>query len=244
MNETIDPTPEQNNTPLPLPNEAAASSSNVDRVLWYTIGGIVLISCCGLILLGYLFSQTSQFKQLTTFPSIDYTPAPTADIRATENAWVKPARQPTLGSFAEAAAAVKAQNIYPVETGTDYYPTMPDINQPGDLYPFAITMTGSEKRMWSYGWCTLTTRLLDANFDQMKVEFLLNGVPVSSDNIASADSQADTDRYCRTLSVLVKEWPTGTHLLRTNVTFLRPTDDGWNVYPAGTHSFLYYVTVK
>jgi hypothetical protein len=44
----------------------ASSNDRFDRSLWYTIGGIVLVSCCGLILITYLLTKEDNLKRLTT----------------------------------------------------------------------------------------------------------------------------------------------------------------------------------
>jgi len=75
------------------------------------------------------------------------------------------------------------------------------------------------------------------------VEFLMNGVGVSADHIAINESQRSDGGYCRSLTALVTSWPRGEHQLEIRVTFTQPTDDGWNLYPAGTHTFKYFVNV-
>jgi hypothetical protein len=120
---------------------------------------------------------------------------------------------------------------------------MPNVSQPGDIYTFAVSVGPSQDALWNYGWCTLTQKILDQNFAQMEVEFFLNGAPVSDDYVGVTDYNETEERFCRTYNILVKDWPSGTHLLAVDVTFLAPTDDGWDIYPAGTHTFEYYVAV-
>lgn len=243
---------EPDNDPIALPEQAkinvtSSPSKSVDRALWYTIGGIVLVTCCGLILLAFLFTRTSQFKELTTFPiapDFDYTPYPTPDIRATDQAWKPPSAPPSLGIRKEVESALKKDETPQLTWFATYRPLMPDINQPGDVYTYAVNLFTAQEVLWDYGWCTLTQKILDENFAQMEIEFFLNGKAVEDDRVGIEDYQASEERFCRTYNVLVKNWPKGTHLLSVDVTFLAPTDDGWNVYPAGTHTFQYFVTVN
>lgn len=241
--------PEQDSTPLALPEETAANvtappSTSVDRTLWYTIGGIVLISCCGLIMLAFLFTRTSQFKKLTTFPGLEYTPPPTPNMRATEQAWKPTTVSPSLGSKQETERALAEDQIPELRWFASYRPPMPEVDQPGAMYAYAVYVPPTQEALWEYGWCTLTQEILDQNFAQMKIDFFLNGKPVPNDIVGVEDYQQTEERFCRTYNILVKDWPPGTHLLAIDVTFLAPTDDGWNVYPAGTHTFRYYVTVS
>ncbi|MEW5940846.1 MAG: hypothetical protein AB1750_14345 [Chloroflexota bacterium] len=251
IKQPVEPTV-QDNTPIAVPTleeafpEPAKKADNFDRALWYTIGGIVLISCCGLLLIGYLFTKSDIFKDMTTIfePFATYTPAPTPDMPATQQAWVKPAQSPTLGSSDEAQRSIDADGTLYLPGFSRYASPHPEVEQPGEVYFYSIDLNASFPMIWSYGWCTLTAEILDQNFAQMKVEFILNGRPVSSRYIASYDHKPQEDRYCRTYAILVTEWPAGMHKLDSNVTFLKPTDDGWNVYPAGMHTFRYFVNVQ
>jgi len=240
------------NTPISMPPREPAligapsiEQNSFDRTLWYTIGGIVLLSCCGILFLGYLFSQTPTFKEATTFnfdPIPTFTPGPTPDFPATQAAWVKPAQAPSLGSADEAYSALNDGYTSGLAYYAEYYPPMPDINMPGDIYDIDVRLGASTDALWSYGWCTLTPEILDQNFAQMKVDFILNGEPVSSRYVTSYDNMPQADYYCRDFAILITKWPAGTHRLESSVTFLKDTNDGWNVYPAGTHLFRYFVT--
>jgi hypothetical protein len=51
------------------------------------------------------------------------------------------------------------------------------------------------------------------------------------------------DQECRLYYVLLTDWPSGEHLLTTEVTFATELDDGSDIYPEGTHAYQYDVTV-
>ena len=78
----------------------------------------------------------------------------------------------------------------------------------------------------------------------MEVVFLINGSTVLAEYIIMEDSESDDGTACCSFSALVKYLPRGRHKLETQVSFAKPTDDGWNTYPAGTHYYRYTVTVK
>ncbi len=237
------------NAPIALPvnNEtpqmSEAKKTGFDRTLWLNTGGILLFACCGILLIAYLFTRTSTYKNIFNYPP---TPLPTPNMPATQAAWVKPSELPTLGSAAEARRAFRAEDTLYLESLGTYYPLIPDINQPGDVYWHAVELDVSRPVVWSYFRCTQTKKILDENFAQMQVEFFMNEESVPQRFIAVVDYQYQpwNDFFCRALVILVEKWPEGNHLLESQVTFLKPTHDGWNLYPAGTHTFKYFVSVQ
>ena len=226
-----------------------ARGPKTDRALWFTIGGITIAACCVVFVLVFNFLRSDPFANL--FAGYDYetpTPFPTVsarDLTATQRAWIPPSAQPTFASVSEAKKAAEERVIWPLEYFAERYPDQPDINQPGDVYLYNIFLGADQSALWDYGWCTTTQEILEQNFAQMKVEFIVNGNALNNDALAVREYDRGNDAgRCRDLTALITYWPSGTHHLDVNVTFLTPTDDGWNVYPAGTHTFRYYVNVK
>ena len=223
-----------------------ASRSKSDQTLWLIIGGITVAACVVFsFLLFNLIRGISRGELLSSdFP----TPVPTIVpemMTATQRAWIPPSAQPTFASASEARKAVETNSALQLEFFTERYPPQPGINQPGDVYLFDIFIEPEQPAIWDYGWCTTTQEILDQNFAQMKTEFIVNGKILSADLFAVTEYDVSNDSgRCRVLSALITHWPDGAHHMDVNVTFLRPTDDGWNVYPAGTHTFRYFVNVK
>ena len=123
-------------------------------------------------------------------------------------------------------------------------PDMPEVNQPGDVYIYEIQLDKPEPLLWSYGWCTTTQTILKENFTHIQIEFNINAEPVSTDHFLIQDENRDDGSPCRNYTATINEWPKGQHQLEVRVTFTQPTDDGWNLYPEGTHIFKYIVTVN
>lgn len=46
---------------------------------------------------------------------------------------------------------------------------------------------------------------------------------------------------CREYVALVDNWPIGQHIIESRITFTQDINDGWDIYPAGTHIFKYFV---
>lgn len=229
--------------------ESPAQGPRTDRALWFTIGGIAITACCVVFVIVLNFLRSVPIADI--FDGYDYetpTPFPTVsarDMTATQRAWTPPSAQPTFGSAEEARKAAADETFSHLEFFTRQYPFQPDINQPGDVYFFNVFLGAEQTVILDYGWCTTTQEVLDQNFAQMKVEFIVNGKILDNDLLAVHEYNRSSDNgRCRVFTALITHWPSGTHHLDVNVTFLQPTDDGWNLYPAGTHTFRYFVTVE
>ena len=253
-----EPTDIGDNTPILIPTEThqqarPPSVPGIDQALWYTIGGITLIACFALFLVAFSAYQSarSQKHEVPTLPTPrpTFTPRPTAtpNLTATQIAWVKPSGSPILAKAEEAYRANEEKSVDTLMQRSIIIPEQPEINQPGDVYIFHIRLNQSEPLRWTYGWCSTTEQILEENFAQMKLEFMVNSAPISDDYIATNIWQRDADSgggSCRSHIALIADWPSGTHQLEVRVTFLLPTNDGWNLYPAGMHIFRYFVSVE
>jgi hypothetical protein len=123
-------------------------------------------------------------------------------------------------------------------------PETPEINQPGDVYIYEIQLFDPEPLIWVYGWCTTSQAILEENFTHTQVEFIVNEESAALDHLLIEDTTRDDDSACRDYTAVIKNWPIGQHQLEVRVTFTAPTNDGWNLYPARTHTFKYIVTVN
>ena len=123
------------------------------------------------------------------------------------------------------------------------FPDIPDINQPGDVYTYNVELSDSVPLIWSYGWCTTTSAILEDNFKHIQIDFVVDDETLPTTDIAIIDSQRDDGSPCRDYAALVKEWTPGQHQLQTQVTFTEDINDGWNLYPKGMHTYEYIVSV-
>ena len=227
------------------------------RVLMYSMLGVVVIGCLVLAFLGYLWfvpAENSPFAQFfaspTPTPRPTRTPAapnqtPQADLTATQQAWVKPAESPSLATMEEADAAFKAGAVY-LETFASVKPELPEINQPGDLYLYEVPLPGSGQfpAVWSYGWCASLKQILEDNFNSIQLEFTINGATATLDHFVVINTENEDGSACREYAALLTTWPSGQHHLETRVTFTEDVHDGWNLFPAGTHTLKYIVIVE
>lgn len=218
------------------------------------MSGVVVVGLCGLLfIVSQLFRPVSSSLIAEYFPSPTptaiptETPAPTRtpppNLTATQQAWTKPTQSPSLGSVEEARAAVDA-GANTLESFAYIYPDTPEINQPGDVYVYDIQLTESTPLVWSYGWCTTTQAILEENFSHIRLEFTINGNPASTGSFAVSEYERSDGGRCREYAALVNDWPSGQHILESRVTFTQNINDGWDVYPTGTHAFRYLVAVE
>lgn len=225
------------------------------RILIFTMVGVVGLGICVLFFMAFIWfrpGQPSFLSQILASPSPTRrptrTPAPNEtprpNLTATQLAWVKPAESPSLASLEEANSAFTAGAVY-LESFASVSPEMPDINQPGDLYLYEIPLPGSGEFpvAWTYGWCASQKEILEDNFKHIHLDFTINEAVVPLSQFAVIETPHDDGSYCREYAALVKNWPKGLHHLQTDVTFTEDVHDGWNLYPAGTHTYKYMVSV-
>ena len=226
------------------------------RNLTIVMMGVVVLGACALFFLAFLWFRPGQFPLLaeifasptatqrpTRTPAPNETPLP--NLTATQQAWVKPAESPSLASMEEANTAFDSGAVY-LETYSSVTPEIPEINQPGDLYLYDIPLPGSGRfpAVWSYGWCASLKQIMEDNFKSIQLEFTINESPVTLDHFVVIETENEDGSACREYAALVTTWPAGQHHLETLVTFTEDVHDGWNLFPAGTHTYKYIVTVE
>jgi len=224
------------------------------RTLILTMSGVIVFSICALFMLAFFWFQPDQNTLFAKyFPSPTATRQPTAtlaptktpipNLTATQQAWQKPDQAPILGSAEDAQQALASGMSY-LDGFSLVIPDTPEVNQPGDIYIYEIQLDEPEPVIWTYGWCTTTQAILAENFTHMQVEFIVNEETASLEHFFIQDAISDNESACREYTTTLNNWPKGQHQLEVRVTFATPTDDGWNLYPAGTHTFKYIVTVN
>ena len=227
-----------------------------NRVMIYIMGAVVILGACALFFLAFLWLRPGQFPLLTDIfasptatrrptrtPEPNQTPRP--DLTATQLAWVKPAESPSLADAEEANAAFNSGAVY-LETFATTKPEIPEVVQPGDMFFYDVQLPGSGEFpvVWSYGWCTSLEQILEDNFKDIQLEFIMNESPVPLDNFVVINTTNNDGSACRAYAALVTNWPRGQHHLETHVTFTQDVHDGWNLFPAGTHILKYIVTAE
>ena len=231
-------------------------SDRQGRSLTIAMIGVVVLGACALVVMAFLWLRPGQlpflsqvFASPTTTPRPTRTPEPNLtpqpNLTATQLAWVKPAESPSVASADEANATFNTGAAY-LESFATTRPEIPEIVRPGDMFFYDVQLPGSGEFpvVWSYGWCASLEEILEDNFNDIQLEFIMNETPVPTDNFVVINNVNSDGSACREHAALLTTWPTGEHHLETRVTFTQDVHDGWNLYPAGTHIMKYIVTVE
>jgi hypothetical protein len=146
---------------------------------------------------------------------------------------------PTIASKSEAEIAFLTGTPWLEELAEESYD---ETSQAGETYFYTIVMEESQDVMWVYGWCAVTPEQLAENWENISLVFMLDAEEILLDAFAEVEGPF-ADQECRLYYALLTDWPSGEHLLSTEVTFATELDDGSDIYPEGTHVYLYLVTV-
>ncbi|MBA7707976.1 hypothetical protein ES703_116861 [subsurface metagenome] len=152
---------------------------------------------------------------------------------------VTPEGPPRIASRSETEAAFQAQTPWLEALARESYDTT---SRAGETYTYTIVMDHSQDVMWVYNWCTATKEQLTENWDNISLVFTLDGEAVPLDSFVALEGNFG-EQECRLYYTLLTDWPRGEHVLTTQVTFATTLDDGFDVYPAGTHVYRYQVHV-
>ncbi len=155
-------------------------------------------------------------------------------------AGVTPEGPPRIGSQSESEDAFQAETPWLQNLADESYDTN---SQAGETYTYTIVMDRSQDVTWVYNWCTATEEQLVQNWDNISLVFTLDGEEVPLERFVRLEGNLGGVE-CRLYYALLTDWPRGEHVLTTKVTFATELDDGFDVYPAGTHVYEYRVNVK
>ncbi len=156
-------------------------------------------------------------------------------------AGVTPSGPPKIASPADASNAFTSGNRFLEEAAREEYQSA-DYSKPGTL-TFTVPLIKDESFVWMYAWCTTTTEILDQNFQNIKLKFMIDGKEVPLDQLANEDL-ANGGQQCRLYYTALSDWPAGEHHLSITATFTRSINDGTADYPAGDYVLEYDVFVK
>ncbi|HEY5731230.1 MAG TPA: hypothetical protein VIS72_14345 [Anaerolineales bacterium] len=230
-------------------NITIESDESKRRTIIFLLSGAIVLGICMIVAGGYFWlglGQNISFEKSLSTPT--YTPAPVnsptpAGVPNEVIATLLPPGAPLEFAHADEAKKALDSGIEFLESYAVEFPNIPEINQPGDVYTFNLFLYPPVPLIWSYGWCTTTAEILEENFNHIQLEFIADDVMVSEANIAIFDDVRTDGSPCRNYSVLIEGWSEGDHTLQTRVTFTQDIDDGWDLYPAGTHTYEYFVPV-
>lgn len=108
---------------------------------------------------------------------------------------------------------------------------------------YTIQLPETDSVIWAYYWCATSTDILDQNFENIDLKFVLDGDEISVDKFKRDDLE-NSGQQCRIYYTALSKWPAGEHHLSTTVTFKTSINDGTADYKAGDYISEYSVFLK
>lgn len=156
-------------------------------------------------------------------------------------AGVTPSGPPKMASKAGSASAFASGNRFLEEAAREEYQSA-DYANPGVL-TFTVPLIKDESFVWMYAWCTTSTEVLNQNFQNIKLKFMMDGEEVPLDQLVNEDL-ASGGQQCRLYYTALSNWPAGEHHLSITATFTESINDGTSDYEAGEYVLNYDVFMK
>lgn len=162
-------------------------------------------------------------------------------ISEPQGAGVTPSGPPELASLAAASSAFSSGKSLLEDKAREKYDST-DYAKPGTL-TFTIPLAKTETLLWLYAWCAASTEILNQNFENINLKFVLNGEEVPLDKFQQEDLE-NSGQQCRLYYTALSKWFAGEHHLSTTATFKGDINDGTADYEAGDYVLDYAVYVK
>lgn len=158
-----------------------------------------------------------------------------------KGAGIVPSAPPKIASPDEAFSAFSSGAKFLDEFARESY-TDEEYAQPGTL-TFTVPLAREQTLIWAYAWCTTTADILNQNFQNIELTFVLNGKTIPLDQLRTDDLPAG-GQQCRLYYTALSKWMPGEHRLTITATFKTKINDGMSDYPAGDYIMDYTVYVR
>jgi len=156
------------------------------------------------------------------------------------SAGVVPSGPPRVGTPEQAGELLSSGAAFLEDLASESYDA-PAFAQPGTV-TYTIQLGESEPVIWGYVWCAADTGILEQNFENIQLEFQLDGTAVKSESFASVEAESGGN-LCRLVYTSLSDWPVGEHHLSTTARFTAAINDGSADYQAGKYVLDYIVFV-
>ena len=162
-------------------------------------------------------------------------------LRQPTAAGVIPSGAPKVGSAQDAESALASGARYLEELAAESHDASA-FAQPGFI-AYTVQLKDAEPVIWAYGWCSKDAVTLAANFESIRLKYVLDGEEVSADSFNTFETQSGGS-LCRLSYTSLTDWPTGEHHLSTTATFTEAISDGSADYEPGDYVLDYTVYVN
>lgn len=147
---------------------------------------------------------------------------------------------PTVDSADASMSAFQAKVPFLEDKAAEKY-SAADLSKPGTA-TYTVALSKSDQIIWAYYWCAASQSVLEDNFKNIKLKFVLDGKDATQ-QMHSLDV-ASGSQQCRIYFAALSDWPAGSHRLMTTATFTGKINDGTSDYAAGDYVSDYTVNVQ
>lgn len=158
-----------------------------------------------------------------------------------QGAGVTPSDTPEMGSSSAATSALTLGTSFFEDKAREQYEGV-DFGMPGTL-TYTIALSKTEDLVWLYAWCAASTDILNKNFENIDLKFMLDGEEVPMNKFNTEDVE-NGGQQCRLYYTVLSKWPAGEHHAITAATFKAVINDGTADYEPGDYVLDYGVYVK
>ncbi|MBI5946155.1 MAG: peptidase S41 [Chloroflexi bacterium] len=162
-------------------------------------------------------------------------------ISEPQGAGVTPSGPPEMASAAAASSALTSGKSFLEDLAREKYDSA-DYGAPGTL-TFTIPLTKTDTLVWLYAWCATSTEILNQNFKNIELKFVLGGEEIPLEKFRKEDLESG-GQQCRLYYTALSKWPAGEHHLSTTATFTAAINDGTSDYEPGDYVLEYAVYLK
>lgn len=155
---------------------------------------------------------------------------------------LKVAGGPIIGTAASGKKAFNQQARQLEELAQESY-SPAELAQIGTTFAYSVPLAKDQRLLWGWGWCATSQLILNDNYQQIQLEFSVNGQVLDQAEQFAEIAQSGNGLFCKSYYTVVYRWPSGDTQLQTVVTFESPINDGGADYPAGKQTFNYTVTL-
>ena len=153
---------------------------------------------------------------------------------------VTPSRSPVIETAAAAAESKLLAGISFLEDKA-YESYEGELEIPGS-FEYTVVLSSSKDMAMGYFWCATEDKFTQ-NWDNIELKFLIEGKPISGENLFIFEFPSDNFE-CRVVYTILSDWVGGEHHLQLITKFKVPLNDGVGDYPAGEWIYNYNVIVK
>jgi len=157
-------------------------------------------------------------------------------------AGVTPGAAPKVASATEAEAALTSGVAFLEDLAREKYDPTVAFAKPGTV-TYTVPLAKSEPVIWSYAWCAADAKMLAANFENIKLKFVLDDKEVSADAFGTFETTSG-GKVCRLIYTSLSDWTVGQHHLITTATFKAKINDGNANFEPGDYILDYMVYLQ